>query len=919
MVLSTVLTAFAVGMVFAARPAVNLAGEWTVTLGADSAAHSMVLPGTTDSRGLGTATEPSRNTSNLARRHTFGGTAVYSRTFEVPQVHGGAEMVLTLERCRPSTVYVDGVCIGSANRLSVPQRFELGSLSAGTHTLRIEVNNADSIPDAVRQNSHECTESTQTVWNGILGEIRIDSRGAVTLDSLRVRPDVQGSRFLLTARTRGQGSVTAGLYAPDGTEVCSREAESGHLDFELPVGSEAELWSEFSPRLYRLLLTSGEDTLAERSIGLRDFRAGADGHFQINGHPTFLRGRHDACVWPLTAHVPLDIEPWRRYFAIVRSYGLNHVRFHSWCPPEAAFQAADEAGVYLQPELPVWGAVDGSDPALMNFLRDEGLDIVREYSHHPSFVMFSLGNELWGEVDSMRELADSFRAAEPDLLYALGSNIFLGWKGHQQGEDFMVTCRVGGGDGFSTHARASFSFADADDGGILNHTRPNTDRDFSGAVALSPVPVVGHETGQYQIYPNFAERAKYTGVLRPDNLDEFHRRVDSIGIAGRADDYFRASGAWAVELYKDDIEMNLRTPAMGGFQLLDLQDYPGQGTALVGILDAFMDSKNLVTPERWRGFCSEVVPMARFGDYCRHAGDSIVIRSAIANYSGASLAGQRLDVVVEIPAKGKIISFALDVPDGEGLLDLSPVALVLPESDAPYACDIILKIEGTDISNSYTVWAMPEGRPNPADYGVLRADSLGSRALDVLAAGGIVLLTPDSAACAEASVGPLYQTDYWNYRMFRTICESAGRPVSPGTLGLFIDSVHPSLADFPTDFHADRQWFGIVKNSRPIIMDSLGTDFRPVVEVIDNVERNHRLALLAEFRVGEGRVVLAPVDFDKACDTPEGAAWFTSILRYMVSPAFEPAQRIDPAALAGLLRGHRRAESMDRLENVSYH
>ena len=334
-------------------------------------------------------------------------------------------------------------------------------------------------------------------------------------------------------------------------------------------------------------------------------------HFYANNHRIYLRGKHDACVWPLTGHVAMDLKSWKEYLGRCAAYGLNHIRFHSWCPPEAAFAVADELGIVLQPELPFWGSFDDKDSLLMAFLHKEGENILRWYGHHPSFRMFALGNELWGSIDKMAEFVSDFRKIAPDKLYTFGSNYYLGYQGVKPGMDYFTTCRVGGEGwgGYGTHTRGSFSFADAADGGMINHYYPNTMMNFEEGCALAKVPVISHETGQFQIYPDYDEIKKYTGVLYPRNMEVFRERLEKAGMADQAKDFSRASGLWALQLYKQDIEMDLRTPNMAGFQLLDLQDYPGQGSAYVGILDAFMQSKGLCAESEWRGWCNDVVPL----------------------------------------------------------------------------------------------------------------------------------------------------------------------------------------------------------------------------------------------------------------------------------------------------------------------
>ena len=328
----------------------------------------------------------------------------------------------------------------------------------------------------------------------------------------------------------------------------------------------------------------------------RDFHIEGQ-HFYANGHKIFLRGKHDACVWPLTGHVAMDVASWRDYLATCAAYGLNHVRFHSWCPPEAAFVAADELGIVLQPELPFWGDFNDKDTVLMNFLHKEGENILRCYGHHPSFRMFALGNELWGSIDKMADFIADFRKIAPDKVYTFGSNYYLGYQGVKPGMDYFTTCRVGGeGWGnYGTHTRGSFSFADAADGGMINHFYPNTQMNFQEGCSLANVPIISHETAQFQTYPDYAEIKKYTGVLYPYNMEVFRSRLEKAGMLDQAEAFHKASGLWSLQLYKQDIEMDLRTPNMAGFQLLDLQDYPGQGSAYVGILDAFMDSKGLCT------------------------------------------------------------------------------------------------------------------------------------------------------------------------------------------------------------------------------------------------------------------------------------------------------------------------------------
>ena len=582
----------------------------------------------------------------------------------------------------------------------------------------------------------------------------------------------------------------------------------------------------------------------EEHPNLKDFHIEGQ-HFYANGHLIFLRGKHDACVWPLTGHVPMDVEAWRNYLGDCAAYGLNHVRFHSWCPPEAAFVAADELGIILQPELPFWGDFNDKDTVLMQFLHKEGENILRWYGHHPSFRMFALGNELWGSIDKMAEFIEDFRRIAPDKVYTFGSNYYLGYQGVKKGMDYFTTCRVGGEawGSYNTHTRGSFSFADAADGGMINHFHPNTTMNFEEGCALADVPIISHETAQFQTYPDYDEIQKYTGVLYPYNMEVFRSRLEKSGMQDQAKAFHQASGLWSLQLYKQDIEMDLRTPNMAGFQLLDLQDYPGQGSAYVGILDAFMDPKGLCTVREWREWCAPVVPLLVADKFCFTNEEGIHAKVQIANYSGESLKGKKLSWEVSSDLKGEIV-----IPDGEGLIEAGALIISLSRYDKPTQLQLLLNIDGTEYHNTYDLWVYPKKdnlkrlKKKVIVTNVLTEDIAGQ-----LEKGKNVLLMPDSS---KLCVGGLFQTDYWNYRMFKTICEGNKKSVSPGTLGILTDPRHPIFRSFPTEMHTNWQWFPVIKNSHPMILDNTGSDYRPIVQVIDNIERNHKLGLVFEFAIG---------------------------------------------------------------------
>ncbi len=870
--LLVVFTLFLPLCVFAQQDVIDISGTWTVRL-ADGQSRQVMLPGTTDTNHLGSTPADTTETTHLTRAYSYKGAANYSRGIVVPKTWKHRRVTLCLERTKPSWLYLDGVLIDSCNDISTPQRYVLPrKLKAGPHLLTIVVDNSRGVPSQLYASSHAYTEDTQTNWNGIIGRMELWAED--------MRQEKNGV---------GQGSRT------EHPDTCTASA-----------------------RVRRRLTTDGH-------------------HFFDNGKMVFLRGKHDACVWPQTGHVPMDTASWFSYLRLLTAYGINHVRFHSWCPPEAAFVAADSLHVYLQPELPFWGDFNEKDSLLMTFLHKEGMNILREYGRHPSFAMMALGNELWGSVPAMRRFVDDLRRVAPQILFTFGSNYYLGYQGIQPGMDYVTTCRLGGEawGAYNTHTRGSFSFADAADGGMINHFRPNCPMNFDAACNTATVPVISHETGQFQSYPDFdREIPEYQGVLRPYNMSVFRRRLSRAGMLDQMAAFHRASGAWAVELYKADIEMDLRTRNMAGFQLLDLQDYPGQGSAYVGVLDANLRDKGLVTPERWRQWCAPVVPLLIADSLCWAENDTLRMSIEVANYSGLSLAGKTLRWTLEAlgPQTAATQSIGMEgsltLPGGEGLISvgalprtsgaevLRRVRAAIGEGWRRASLRLTLAIAGTDYRNSYQLWCYPDDDLAQAKKGILITRQMTDAVVKRLQQGARVLWMSDTTALKN-TVGPLFITDYWNYRMFKTICENNHKAVSPGTLGILTDPSHPLFNSFATEGHTNWQWFPVVKFSHPLVLDNLPKHYRPIVQVIDNIERNHRLGLVFEFRVGRGSLLVCMSDLEQAAAHPEGRAFYLSLLRYMHSSAFAPAATFSWSELHSLLTDNVKEGKLHQLFNTT--
>ena len=928
---------------------IELAGNWSVVLDTSNqtireiefyptSTDSMQLPGTTDLAKIGTYNVDRSETNALSREYQFEGQAVYSRRVVIPESWAGSVVRLTAERSKPSRIFVDNQYVGENDNISTPQYYDLSYfLTPGEHQITLIVDNRPSaVPSKVFHSSHAYSASTQTNWNGVIGEFFLESVPLTGIKELQVAPNLERGSAYVAVHFRNEsdtiknGTLILEAKSTNGKKIHTAPKQTYQIDltdniqsFDYPLGAEAATWSEFDPTFYNLTATwinpDGTSETKTTTFGFRSFRT-AGKQFLINDKKTYLRGKHDACVFPLTGHTAMDTETWRSYFQTAKAYGINHYRFHSWCPPKACFEAADLEGIYLQPELPIWGSIDKSDTLLCQYLLKEGRNLHREYSNHASFVMFGLGNEMWGD-EMLTMLVDSLRRFDRRHLFAAGSNNALGFNGPLPVEDYLTTCRIGQQDpnSFETHTRASFSFADAYDGGYLNHVYPNTTMDFSKANQLCSIPVIGHETGQFQIYPNFPEMEKYTGALKPYNIAVFKQRLADAGMLDQADDFLKASGKWSALLYRADIEMNLRTPDWGGFQLLDLQDYPGQGSAYVGVLDAFMDSKGLITPEEWQQFCGEIVPLLKLEKFCWTATEPISGEVAVFNYSAnelknQSLNWQLLDDQQQVKDEG-----VLPIEVAQGCVKtLGTITPKFEKSNQPEKLTLELSIAGTNSQNSYPIWIYPENQSPEHDANMLITQELNAQTLQALQQGEKVLLFPKQAAVAKQTVPGLFQTDYWNYRMFKTICENIKKPISPGTLGLLMDPTHPVFNEFPTEFHTNWQWFPIVKQSYPMILDPLPSQYRPIVQVIDNIERNHKLGLLYELQVENGKLLVCMADLEPVMDKPEVRQWKKALIQYMNSAAFNPTQKLSADELKQLFTQKAQQGEIKQLGNISY-
>lgn len=895
---------------------------------------TMQLPGTTAQQQLGEY-NTKREAGFLTEKYPFEGQIWLRRTVTIPEPLRGKPCLLYLERTRMTQLRVNGNLIGAEQSLCTPHIYDL----TGRLTPETELTLCIKNTDYPTRGGHMTSPDTQTNWIGVTGDMYLEFHENVYLSDLQAYPDAGARSVTVRGVLHGTQEITAKLSAAQSPDPCSggisydvppevtlSADETGAFSVTIPLPENVPLWSEYDPQCIALYfaLPNGETEIL--AFGLRDFKA-ADDHFEINGIPVMLRGKHDGLVFPLSGAAPTDIGEWLRVFTLMKKWGINHYRFHTCCPPEAAFYAADTAGIYMEPELPFWGTIDAEGgekyyPDEQAYLLREGLRICKAFGNHPSFCMFSLGNELWGEAKQLGMFIDTLRAADPRPLYTQGSNNFQHMPLQIPQEDFWTGVRTGKG----RLIRGSFADCDAPLGRLQTHA-PSTDWDFSDALILHDsahengaasgeteieiqygtgvrrvkaesheddfvptVPVVTHEVGQYDCYPDYREIEKYKGVVEARNFEIFREKLIAAGMGTQAEEFFRCTGAFSRDCYKNEIEAAMRTPQIAGFQLLDMQDFPGQGTALVGMLNALLENKGFIAPEDWRAFCGDLVPLARFDSFVLEQGAAF--RAEIfLRISRPQLRAQTLSLYLDCGTSVQECEFA--VPAGAmGLVRLGRFTARLPENLIGSA-KLTLALHDENIENAWDLTILPPVSPVPA---VITVHSF-TEAEPYLQKGARVLLLPDQIT---EKIEGFYCTDFWNYPMFKTISESMGRKVPVGTMGLCIDPDHPvAKAMFSAD-HSTPQWYMPVTHSDCAVLDAAPEGFRPIIQTIDHPARAHRLGTVFETAVGVGKLLVCTVRFAEAPDDRSMNRLHHALCDYLQSDAFAPAETLSPALLRKL-------------------
>ncbi len=919
---------------------IELNGTWNFSLdpkndqdwvGPDAALpqDTIQIPGSIEEQGYGqSSTHFPIGTWKKDREYE--GIAWFVKEIEIPENINQNNLYLELKGVRWITqLWIDGNYVGTEDSLSTIQRYEITPfVKAGKkHRFVIRLDNQMHLP---LQESHIHSYHTSTHWGGITGGIQIISELPHTIQDVKVKTEINPKLVhfevevdRINCEDRNNWSMCIHIYDQNNTLIKSNESNildktsvlqlTKSIQIEL---DEAKTWSPNEPYLYHaeiVLLYNGKqyDTKSVR-FGLRTIST-ENNQILLNEIPVFLTGYVDCCIFPQTGYPEWDIEHYRKQFSVVKSYGFNHVRLHGWTPPEPFWQAADEAGMLVQTELPHWSkqytkSESQAPEEVHTFLTRELKRVIRSLKNHPSFVMLSMGNELIAEDGhpQLNELVYLARQLDSSRIYT--DNTGHGQLPSQSREgDFFVPT-------LNWHPPYNIDHAATAD----------TTTDYGEVTRLEKNPLIAHEHGQFTMYVRPEEETKYQGILKPHWLESINKTLESKRITSRTNEFIESTGIHLIRSLKENMEKARRTPNLSGIQLLDIRDFPGQGHATVGILDVFWDSKNVVEPNKFRQFNEQTVLLMRSKKRTFYNDEEIAVSIELSHFGlpvDTADFKWSLNIDKNVWKQGETI--INDIP-GTGNIDLIKINEEISVNEAKkVTLEASIIINGITFKNEWDFWVFPRQQltekpertwtnipelrsalfgarvektigldehsfKKEKDVDLAITDQIGRDVLQFLVDGGKVwLMAKENGQHDE--VLTRYLPIFWNYLWFP---EQVGT-----TMGMRIHS-HPVFDEFPNDGHSDWGWYHLVDRTIALNLE-LTPNVKPIIEVIDNFNRSKKLAYVYEVNVGRGKLFVSTLNLTdrKMMKSPESHFLLFKIIEYLKSSNFQPDSSISVGEL----------------------
>lgn len=836
----------------------------------------------------------------LTPEYKYVGVAWYNREIDIPKDWKKKEIVLFLERVLwESKVFIDGKELSTQDALGTPHIHRLGKLKPGKHILSVRVNN-DMIHN-IGDKGHAYGEYTQSIWNGIVGRIELMAHDPLYIKRKKIVSDIKNDKLILnidieSPKNIKKGNLDIEIKEIFGNNILLSDTKNVKLakgnnsvKYEIDLKGKLRKWSEFNPKTYLIKATIKGKKFShniDTEFGYRTVSHNGT-KILINNKPVFLRGNLDCVHFPQTGYVSCNVKDWVKIFQTYKNYGLNHVRYHSWCPPSAAFIAADRVGIYIQAEASLWidwwmsadnskrGRPEmdtkgrpkglGSNPDTDKFVEDELNRVVDYYINHPSFIMTCIGNELGNsDFELMGKWISKLKKRNPEILYSASTARKI-----NKSDDYCATHYIKGV------------------GGTRGLRGAKTDWDFENVYSKMDIPIIAHEIGQWPVYPKWSEINKYKGVLKARNLKGFKKVAEKNGILDQDIDFCMASGALNQIMYKYETESFLRTPSCAGVQLLSMQDYQGQGEALIGWLDANWESKGITTPEKFRNHFNTTVPLLKLPKFVWENNEILKAKVMISHHGEFPVSEQVNYKITDeenaVLSESSLGNINLNVGD---VIDIAEINFDLGNIKKAKKLNIKIWLKDTEFSNNWNIWVYPT--ENEVSFGDVKVvKEINDDIVSMLEKGAKVLLVANKCGDESNSVKAHFYPLYWSLTFF----PGQGKT----NIGLLLQDNHSLFKDFPTSYHSDWQWESISKDSKAFVLNDMSTDFKPIAQPVDDFHRNNKMGSIFEFKVGKGKLLVCGYDINT--DKPVAKQLKKSIVNYMKSGSFAPDYEVEVRTL----------------------
>ncbi len=777
------------------------------------------------------------------------------------------------------SAWINGKYIGRHEGYSCEFSIDIpiGLLKCGVNRVTLAVSNNRLTGYMGRPVSGLTSRAANECTGGVYGDIEI-----------RLMPDGLSDVWASTSKdlksftvytVGGEDSIkTVEIY--DGTSLLfGAEIPAGQAALEIPTDG-FEFWSPKSPKLYTARVTTKGQTV-ECRFGIRRLTSEGKRLF-LNGKPYFFRGTCEHCYHPITVHPTRDKAYYRRVIKTLKELGFNSIRFHTYVPMKEYMEAADELGILIEVETP------------NNTTYAEWRDIVLATRRYASVCAYSSGNEMVIDEDYIEHLRACAELVhgESDSLFSPMSAM-RGIEYHGYGD-----CKVDTPFPHNPKRLSALSeFSDLYNTYSLGQTSYSSDKgsrellDYRNSIYNKPL--LSHEICIQGTYIDLSLMNRYKGSRIGDTefMSSVEKHLFDVGILDKASLYYKNSVKWQMLLRKLCFENLRRCDSFAGYDFLgDIDTHWHTFGYCVGMMNEFYELKPGESVRNVLTYNSDTVLLCDL-PYCRNitAGDRLSLPILVSNY-GEALRGATLNITVRA---GDSVIYrrtlrGLSIPAGE-ITPLYTAQLVTPKSARPEEIKIRVQLYGgdTDAENSWSLYSFPKEKKR-----VTVRD---------LKTAGVELLTDAGAEELLSRMSRGESVLLFGKGPFTTLPTTfqlsvAGR--TTGHLATVVDD-HPIFRDVPNDGYCDLKFREMLGDGEAAVLDLKGIAHNPIVDIASTYKNAHREAMLFEYRVGKGRLLVCTLNLK---DSDAFAVYLKEkILEYACSAEFCPRDEITLLELQAIL------------------